>query len=185
MRRPSTPTTAPLTPTAATGTPADPNEGLDGLRARLAQLDRRLGVRTYALGAAVVLALAAGAVGVVLALSVQRDAATQDDIAALRDEVAAARVSATQAAQKDVQSISDRLDQLDGEVTRLTSDRRTSEREIQVIQGDIRDLQDQVSSLETSGTGTGTTSTGAGGAPTGSGAGSGSGGGGGGTFGTP
>jgi uncharacterized membrane protein YgcG len=96
-----TPTTAPLTPSAATGTPADPNEPLDGLRARLAQLERRLGVRTYALGAAVVLALAAGAVGVVLALSVQRDAATQDDIAALRDEVAAARVSATQAARKD------------------------------------------------------------------------------------
>src|SRR5438093_10228488 len=125
---PATP--APGTDAPAAGTPADAHRRIDGLRAWLAQVDRRLGVRTYALGAAVILALAAGIVGVVLALSVQGDAATNDDLAALRDDLAAVKASAAQAAQRDIQALSDRLDQLESEVTRVTNDQRTTAREI-------------------------------------------------------
>ena len=135
--------------------PLDPHERIDGLRSWLAQVDRKLGVRTYALGAACVLALAAGAVGIVLALSVQRDAATDDELATLRKEVAAAKHSATQEAEQSVQSINARLEQLEADFGELTSDQKTTEREVSVVQGDIRDLQDQVSSLRSSSSGGG------------------------------
>src|SRR5918996_3547537 len=41
----------------------DPHERIDGLRAWLAQVERKLGIRTYAFAAACVLALAGAAVG--------------------------------------------------------------------------------------------------------------------------
>src|SRR5688500_2241646 len=89
-------TPAPGTPAAKpdAGSPAakrkpseDPHERLDGLRAWLAQVDRKVGVRTYAGGAAVVLALAAGIVGVVLALSAKDESATKAEVEALREEI--------------------------------------------------------------------------------------------------
>src|SRR5262245_6987536 len=129
----------------AVSRPLDPHERIDGLRSWLAQVDRKLGIRTYALGAACVLALAGGAVGIVLALSVQDDAATKSDLAALRKEVAEARQSATQEAEQSVQSLSARLEQLEAKVGELTSDQKTTDREVSVIQGDIRDLQNDVS----------------------------------------
>ena len=64
----------------------DPHERIDGLRAWLAQVDRKLGIRTYALAAGIVLALAAAAVALVFALQLQEDSATNDDLQALKDE---------------------------------------------------------------------------------------------------
>ena len=46
-------------------------------------LDRRLGIRTYLLGAISVLGLAAGVVAVVFVLQLKQDAATKDDVDAL------------------------------------------------------------------------------------------------------
>ena len=51
----------------AASPPQSTEEQIEGLRAWIAQVDRRLGVRSVAGGVAVVLALAAGIVGVVLA----------------------------------------------------------------------------------------------------------------------
>jgi uncharacterized protein HemX len=150
---------SPPVPPSAGAAPLDPHERLDGLRAWLAQVDRKLGLRTYLLAAAALLALAAGVVGIVLALHVQNDAATNDDLAALRTEVGAVKQSATQAAQRTVQSLSARVDQLASDVQRLDTERQTTDREIQVLQGDVRDLQNQVSTLESQGSSTSGTRT--------------------------
>ena len=93
-------------------TRADPHERIDGLRAWLAQVDRKLGVRTYALGAALAV-LAAGGRGIVALVPrprLQHDAATKDDLQSLRGRASGVEQSAAQAAQEDVQSITDRLD---------------------------------------------------------------------------
>ena len=84
-----------------------PAEQISGLRAWIAQVDRKLGIRTYALGAAVVLALAAGIVGVVLAVGAKDDSATKDEVRALRDQVSSVSKEASQAAQDDVASLSE------------------------------------------------------------------------------
>src|SRR5918995_5333588 len=85
----ATPTPVSPAPDAAQApSTADPQERIDGLRAWLAQVERKVGVRSYAGGAAIVLALAAGIVGVVLALSAKDESATKDELRELRDQVA-------------------------------------------------------------------------------------------------
>ncbi len=110
-----TPTPPPPPPDPVTKTPqeaaasTDPNEKLEGVRAWVAQLDRKLQTRFLALGAAAVLALAAGIVAVVLALGVQDDSATKSDLTELRDQVDEASRSASSAAEDDVSDLDDRL----------------------------------------------------------------------------
>ena len=103
-------------PSATPEAPADPQERIDGLRAWVAQVDRKLGVRTYVGAAIAVLALAAAAVGLVLTLSLKQDAATDDDVASLRDQISAVEQSASEAAQEDVQALERRLTELEAEV---------------------------------------------------------------------
>lgn len=124
-------------------------ERVDGLRAWLGQLDRKLSVRTYALGAAVVLALAAGIVGVVLAVSAKDESATKEELRMLRGEVQGVGEEAAAAAEDDVASLTTRLEELEARVTTLGSDQRTTEGELSVVQDDIADLRTQISDLET------------------------------------
>lgn len=143
----------PVTPPPTTGSqPAlgsqTPAQQIEGLRAWIAQVDRRLGIRTYALGAAVVLALAAGIVGVVLATSAKDESATKAEVAALRDQVSSVGREASQAAEDDVASLSDRIDDLEGRVATIASNQRTSDSELKVAQDDIDDLRSQLSDLE-------------------------------------
>ena len=72
-------------------------ERVEGLRSWVATLDRKLGVRSYAGAAAVVLGLAAGIVGVVLALSAKDESATKDEVRALRDQVEIVQEQASEA----------------------------------------------------------------------------------------
>lgn len=154
------------TPSKQPTQPTEPRpDTLDGLRAWVAQLDRKLGTRFYALGAATVLALAAGIVAIVLVLGVKDDSATKSDLADLRDEVAGVERSASQAAQDDVAALGDRISQLEAQVQDLRADQTATDREISVIQDDISDLRNDVSALESADTG--------GGSGTGSGSGSG------------
>src|ERR687896_1798448 len=88
-------------------------ERIEGLRAWIAQLDRRVGVRTYAGAAALVLALAAAAVALVLVLQLQDEAATDTDVQELREEIAGVEDAASEAAQEDVASLSDRVAEID------------------------------------------------------------------------
>jgi rhodanese-related sulfurtransferase len=139
-------------PAAAAKTPApahprpDPHERIDGLRAWLAQLDRKVGVRTFILAALAVLALAAAAVALVLAVQLKQDAATKDDVSSLRDQLTGVQESATQAAQSGVRSLNQRLTDLETKVDRISSGQRTTKRELRVIQGDIKELRSQTSS---------------------------------------
>ncbi len=115
---------------------------------RLARLERRLGIRSLALGAAVVLALAAGIVGVVLALGAKDESATKDEVATLRDQVEAVQQEAAKAAEQDVATLTDRLDALEGRVNTIAGGQRTTESELSVVQDDIDELRDQVADLE-------------------------------------
>jgi uncharacterized protein HemX len=66
--------------------PDDTQRQVDGLRAWLARLDRKVGARTYIGGALLILALAASGVAVYLAVRTDQDAASKDDVAALRNQ---------------------------------------------------------------------------------------------------
>jgi len=141
--------------------PADPQERIDGLRAWLAQVDRKLGVRTY-LGAAIaVLALAAATVALVLTLSLKQDAATDGDIESLRDQITDVEESASQAAQEDVQGLDRRLIQLEADVNRLSTSQTTTRRELRVVQDDIKELRSQVSQSSSDGSSQGADAAGA------------------------
>jgi septal ring factor EnvC (AmiA/AmiB activator) len=112
----------------------------------LAQLDRRVSARTYVGAAILVLALAAAAVGLVLTLQLKQDAATKDDLASLRDQLAGVQQAATQAAQGSVRSLNQRLTTLENLVDRVSADEKTTKRELRVVQGDIKELRSQISS---------------------------------------
>ena len=114
---------------------ADGEEPLAGLRAWLAQVDRKLGTRTYIGLALAVIALAGAGVALCLTLSLKQDAATKDDVNALRDQVSGVQQSATQAAQDSVKSLDQRLAQLESEVGKLTTGQQTSKRELRVVTG--------------------------------------------------
>ena len=128
----------------------DPHERIEGLRAWVAQVDRKLGVRSYAGGAAIVLALAAGIVGVVLALSAKDESATKDEVRALRGELESVAERASETAEEGVAALTERLDTLEGRVSQIQSSQRTTERELSVVEDDIDDLRTQISDLRTS-----------------------------------
>jgi len=128
----------------------DPHERIDGLRAWLAKVDRKLGVRTYAIGAASVLALAAAAVAIVLILQTRDDSATKADLSDLRGELGAVEESASEAAAEDIEPVSQRLDRLEDQVSSLRSNQRTGEDELSVVQDDIDDIRKQINALERS-----------------------------------
>jgi uncharacterized protein HemX len=133
-----------------TGAPGGVAAEIEGLRAWVAQLDRKLGVRSYAGGAALVLALAAGIVAIVLVLGVKEDSATTDDLERLRDEVAGVEESATQAAQDDLAGLTDRVEAIESQVAGLRTDTDASAKEIEVLQDDIVDLRNDIAALESS-----------------------------------
>jgi DNA repair exonuclease SbcCD ATPase subunit len=135
---------APEGPAAARPS-TDLQERMEGLRAWLAQLDRKLGLRTYVGAAIAVLTLAAAAVALVLVLSLRQDAATEEDVQALRDEISSVEQSASQAADSRVSALEQRLDDLEDEVNRISTAQSTSRRELEVIQDDIRELRADVS----------------------------------------
>jgi uncharacterized protein HemX len=137
--------------------PADPHERIDGLRSWIAQVERRLGIRTYIGAALAVLALAAGGAGIYLALDVKDDAATGADVEDLREELTGVRETAAEAAQEDLRSINQSLADLEDQIGRLENQQGTLEDEVSVARDDIRDLRDQVSEIDTdSGGGGGT-----------------------------
>ena len=126
---------------------------LETTDARLARLERRVSVLTLALGAAVILALAAGIVGVVLALGAKNDSATKDEVTALKDQLQSVQQDTAKAAQQDLASISDRLDAIEGRVNTIAADQRTTKSEVSVLQDDIDELRSQIADLQSAGGG--------------------------------
>jgi len=113
-------------------------------------VDRKLGVRTYVGAAIALVALAAAAVGLVLTLSLKQDAATNDDVQSLRDQISAVEQSASQAAQKGVQPLDQRLTDRQAQVNRMSTGQTTTRRELKVVRDDIKELRSQVSAAHTS-----------------------------------
>lgn len=141
--------TPPKPPTGTQPVVAEtPEERVEGLRAWVAKLERRLGVRSFAGAAAVVLALAAGIVGVVLALSAKDESATKGEVRSLASQLESVQREAAQAAEEDVASLIDRLDALEGRLNAIASGQRLAESELSVVQDDIEDLRDQISDVE-------------------------------------
>ena len=128
--------------------PETVEEQIDGLRAWIAQIDRRLGIRTVAIGLAVVLALAAGIVGVVLAKDAKDNGATKDEVASLRDQVSASNKEASQSTQDTINEINDRIDALESRVATVASTQRTTDSEVEVNKDDIEELRGQITDLE-------------------------------------
>ena len=144
------PGAAPATGSSPAAPPPEPtvSERLEGQRGWLAQLDRRIGVRTYAGAAGLVIAIAAAAVALVLVLQLQDDAATGADIEQLREEIAGVEDTASEAAQEDVQSLTERITELESEIAGFSSDQDSTDQEISVVQDDIQDLRDQIADLD-------------------------------------
>jgi hypothetical protein len=128
--------------------PSDPREEMVGLRAWVGQLDRRLGILTYIGAALVLLAVAGAAVALVLTLSLKQDSPTNAEVDSLRDQLTVVEQSASQAAQSGVQSLNQRLSALESEVDKLSADQTTSERELEVVQNDIKELRSQTSGAQ-------------------------------------
>jgi len=123
-------------------------ERLEGQRAWLAQLDRRVGVRTYAGAAALVIALAAAAVALVLVIQLDEEAAKTSDIDQLREEIAGVEDSATQAAEDDVQTVTERISELETQISEATSSQDDVDQQLSVLEDDIADLREQISELD-------------------------------------
>ena len=113
--------------------PPDPQSPIEGLRAWLAQLDRRVGIRTYLLGAIAVLGLAASVVALVLVLQLKRDSATKDDISTLQTQVSETQDAAQQAAKRDVRSLEDRIAQLETRLDQVSSDQESIKRRLNAL----------------------------------------------------
>jgi polyhydroxyalkanoate synthesis regulator phasin len=128
--------------------PQTVEQQLDGVRAWVAQVDRKLGIRTYAGAAALVLALAAGIVGVVLAVQAKDDSATKDEVSGLRDQIQSVSQEAVASTRSDLSSLSDRLDALETKINSMTSTQRTTSSELDVAKSDIEELRNQISDLE-------------------------------------
>ena len=120
---------------------------------RIARLERRLSVRTLALGAALVLALAAGIVGVVLALQAKDDSATKTEVRSLRDQVESVQQETAKATEQNVSAINDQLDALESRVNTIAVNQRTSESELSVVQDDIDELRNDLTDLQSAGGG--------------------------------
>ncbi len=140
----------PKTPTGSQPVvqPEPIEQQVEGLRAWVAQIDRKLGIRSIAGGLAIVLALAAGIVGVVLATSAKDESATKEEVASLRDQLSASNKEASQATEDTIGSINDRIDELEARVATLASTQRTSDSELDVAKDDIEELRGQITDLQ-------------------------------------
>ena len=139
--------------------PADPNERIDGLRSWIAQTERKLNIRTVAIGVIAVLALAGAIYGIALARDTDKNAATEAELQDVREELAGVKDTASEAAADDVQSLQERISSLEQDFASSGQDDQKTEQEISVIQDDIQDLRDQIADLESSGTTETTTTT--------------------------
>lgn len=155
----------PYNPPTGGGEPPSPPTGErdpEGERAWLAQLDRKVGTRTYAGAAAIVLALAAGIVAIVLAVDARDNSATKGDLNRLERELTGVAEQAGEAdeAQESIDSLSGRLDELEDQVGGLsTADSETNDR-LGVIEDDIEALRQQISDLDNSSSGGGNSNSG-------------------------
>jgi chromosome segregation ATPase len=133
-------------PEPATGEHPE-GQGLDGIRAWLAQLDRHLRLRTLAGAAIGLVALVAAGAGIYLALDAKDEAATVSDINEVRTKITEVEQAALRAACEDVESFRTRVDNLEALIRSQQAAGRRNRSELQVAGDDISDLRRQISAL--------------------------------------
>lgn len=134
-------------PEPATGEHSLGGEGLSGIRAWLAQLDRELRVRTLAGIAIALIALLAAGTGIYLAADANDDAATISDINQVRTKITEVEQAALRAASEDVESFRTRIDNLEGLIRSQETASRRTRTELRVAGDEIGDLRGQISDL--------------------------------------
>jgi len=150
----STPTPPPGQP------PTDPNLApatgehrgyAAGRQADVAQLDRKLGTRSYAGAAGLILALAAGIVAIVLAIDARDNSATSADFEELTRQVAGVEELASegQGIADSLTALTERVDSLESQLTTVTEADTTLGDQLTVVEDDIEDLRRQLSDVET------------------------------------
>lgn len=140
----------PITGTHPVATPpAAPEAGSQ--RAWLADLDRKLGTRTYAGAAAMVLALAASIVAIVLAIDARDNSAGVDDLTRVESQLATLTEESAvgETALDEVNELASRLSTLEDRVNELAAIGDESAQRITVVEDDIDDLRQQISDLGT------------------------------------
>jgi polyhydroxyalkanoate synthesis regulator phasin len=128
---------------------------IDSLRSWVAELDRKLGLRTYLTLAAALLALACSIVAVVLAVDARDNSASSDDITSLEEQVAALEAATAAAAAAPAEgggsagsaALEERVTTLESQVKGLAEARDASDSRVAVIEDDIDDLRSQISDL--------------------------------------
>ncbi|HSI81962.1 MAG TPA: hypothetical protein VK919_15080, partial [Solirubrobacterales bacterium] len=110
--------------------------------------ERKLAIRTYALGAATVLALAAGIVAIVLLLGLREDSATNEDVEALNERIGLVQQEAESAVEAQLSEVAGEVETLQQRVSRLADEGTATDRDIQVLEGDLDDLREQLVDLE-------------------------------------
>lgn len=91
---------------------------LDGLRAWIGVVERKLTMRTRVFLVLVAIAVGGAAVGIYLAVEAQNDAVTKDDLQAVRDELAGGTPEGT----VELSQLESELEALRGEVATLRSE---------------------------------------------------------------
>lgn len=130
--------------------------GLDGIRAWLAELERRLRIRSWiAIGLALA-GICVGAAGLIIAQNAENDAATKAELNEVRTKITTVEQSVQQAAAEDIAAFGRRLDTLEQRVAsqserldRTRSETRVADDDIEDLRGDLADLSDRLSDLET------------------------------------
>ena len=130
-----------------------PRPTVEGLRAWLATLDRKVGLRTYLGLAAVILALAASAVAIVLAIDARDNSADNDDLNAISERVN--QLESGSSAEFDAAAFEARLtaieDQLSGSGSGSAGGGGDTAERLDVLESDIEELRDQIADLESGG----------------------------------
>jgi septal ring factor EnvC (AmiA/AmiB activator) len=141
--------------------PAAPTD-LEGQRAWIADLDRKLTTRSYIGAAAAVMALAAAIVAIVLAVDTRENSASKGDVKRIEQQIGgiAADASTAEDAQAAIDSLSERIDALQDTVDAATGAGDQQSKRLDVVEGDIEDLRQQIDSLDSGGTGSGGTGSG-------------------------
>ncbi|MEO7198273.1 MAG: hypothetical protein ABIZ50_07340 [Solirubrobacterales bacterium] len=127
----------PATPTAATRP-----LGIDGLRSWIAEVERKLGLRTYVGTAAVVLALATSIVAIVLAVDARDNSASNDDLNRISSEIS------TQSGATDLTALDQRLAALQAQVDALAPTGGGTDEQLSAIEDTLDELSGRVKDLE-------------------------------------
>ena len=141
----------PTDPNLAPATGEHPVDPVEGQRAWIAQLDRKLSTRSYAGGAALILALAAAIVAIVMAVDARDNSASKDELTQIRQELSALEELENRNEQlsTEVTDLGTRLDGVESQVGAASDADKGIEDRLGVVEDDIEDLREQISTLET------------------------------------